>query len=175
MLRTHNYVSVLNASRKSVIVTICYFYYSFHRIRGSSIHNNGGCGISRSVCYSEGERASAELHVTLFTEDGTAHSNIHVYVYIVNTIIVIYTPKNITTAGRHYTHTEINTVISGRLCIDIPIINNYFPGSDVQFSLRAASASHNISTIPSTVSILDDGTCRWLKIMNACSLCDVFL
>ena len=82
---------------------------------------------------------------------------------------------NITTAGSDYTHTEIDTVISDRLCIDIPITNNYLPGSDVQFSLRATSTSHNISTIPSTVSILDDGTYRWLRIMNACSLCDVFL
>ena len=45
---------------------------------------------SVEVCATvRGESASAELHVTLFTEDGTAHSNIHVYVYIVNNIIVI--------------------------------------------------------------------------------------
>ena len=80
--------------------------------------------------------------------------------HMVNGIHVCTTHGNdniITTAGRYYTHTEMDTVFSERLCIDIPIINNYLPGSDVQFSLRAASTSHNISTIPSTVSILDDG------------------
>ena len=117
-----------------------------------------------------GEIASTELQVTLFTEDGTAHSKFRCKIY--NSTTFLSYKINTTTDKTDYTHTEIDRVISERLCIDIPIINNFYPGSDVQFSL---STSHNISTIPSTVSILDDGTYRWLKIMNACSLCDVFL
>ena len=129
---------------------------------------------SVKVCATvRGEIASTELQVTLFTEDGTAHSKFRCKIY--NSTTFLSYKINTTTDKTDYTHTEIDRVISGRLCIDIPIINNYYPGSDVQFSLRAASTSHNISTIPSTVSILDDGTYKWLKIMNASSLCDVFL
>ena len=52
---------------------------------------------------------------------------------------------------------ENDTVISERHCIDISIIDDFFPGSAVQFSLQATSRSHNITAAPSVVVIMDDG------------------
>ena len=46
---------------------------------------------------------------------------------------------------------------SARLCLEIPIIDNFLPGSAVQFLLRATSRSHTISAVNSTVVIVDDG------------------
>ena len=48
-------------------------------------------------------------------------------------------------------------MISHRLCIDIIIIDDYLPGSAVQFSLIATSRTHRIPTTTSTVVIMDDG------------------
>ena len=60
-------------------------------------------------------------------------------------------------AGVDYHFTEITTLISHRLCIDIIIIDDYLPGSAVQFSLIATSRTHRIPTTTSTVVIMDDG------------------
>ena len=119
-----------------------FFYYSncCNRIRRSSIHSNGGCGISKSVCYSERNSLHRTLKMALHIVNlDVKYTTVPHFSYKINT----------TTDKTDYTHTEIDRAISERLCIDIPIINNYFPASDVQFSLRAASTSHNISTIPS--------------------------
>ena len=61
--------------------------------------------------------------------------------------------------AQDYIHIEIDTMISEskRHCINVPIIDNFLPGSAVQFSLQATSRSHNVTIAPSIVVIMDDG------------------
>ena len=48
-------------------------------------------------------------------------------------------------------------MISNKICIDIVIIDDYLPGTAVQFSIIATSTTHRIPTTTSTVVIMDDG------------------
>ena len=60
-------ISVVTASRQSVYGNMLFFYRNYfgwcHRIRGSSIHSNGGCGISRSLCYSKEGRILCSYNI----------------------------------------------------------------------------------------------------------------
>ena len=58
---------------------------------------------------------------------------------------------------RDYRHVEVDGLISERLCIDIPIIDNFMPGTSVQLLLKASSNNLAISTMPSILVIVDDG------------------
>ena len=60
-------------------------------------------------------------------------------------------------AETDFTHLELNSVIAKELCMSISIIDNYLPGPDVQFSVRASSKSHMIPSVQTTVIITDDG------------------
>ena len=51
----------------------------------------------------------------------------------------------------------MDAAISEKVCIDIPIINNFLPGNAIQFTVAATSSSHSIATAPSIVIIMDDG------------------
>ena len=51
----------------------------------------------------------------------------------------------------------MDAAISEKVCIDIPIINNFLPGNTIQFTVAATSSSHSIATAPSIVIIMDDG------------------
>ena len=59
-------------------------------------------------------------------------------------------------AARDYKHVEIDAAISEKVCIDIPIINNFLPGNTIQFTVAATSSSHSIAA-PSIIIIMDDG------------------
>ena len=48
-------------------------------------------------------------------------------------------------------------MIHGSLCMNVSIINNYLPGTSLQFSVLATSTSHSVPTATSTVIIMDDG------------------
>ena len=56
-----------------------------------------------------------------------------------------------------YTKTEVTAVLHGRLCMNVPIINNYLPSTSRQFSVLATSTSHSMPTATTTVIIMDDG------------------
>ena len=60
-------------------------------------------------------------------------------------------------AARDYKHVEMDAVISEKVCINIPIINNFLPGNTIQFTVTATSSSHSIAAAPSIVIIMDDG------------------
>ena len=60
-------------------------------------------------------------------------------------------------ALRDYYHVEVDALIRDRLCINISIINNFVPSTTVQLSLKATSSSHNVTTVPSVIVIVDDG------------------
>ena len=61
------------------------------------------------------------------------------------------------TAETDFTHLELNSVITKELCMSISIIDNYLPGPDVHFSVRATSKSQLIPSVQTTVIIMDDG------------------
>ena len=61
------------------------------------------------------------------------------------------------TAESDYIQTEVTDVIHGRLCMNVPVINNYLPGTSRQFSVLATSTSHSVPTATTTVIITDDG------------------
>ena len=107
---------------------------------------------SVSVCVVlRGESAGEVIRITLVTQDQTAQGGI-----IKANCPTYY--HSFSTAERDYAHTtEINSVITGRLCMAIPIIDNYLPGSSRQFTVQLTSSSHTIPTATSTVIILDDG------------------
>ena len=105
---------------------------------------------SVSVCaVLRGDSAGEVIRITLVTQDQTAQgsiikANCPTYYH--------YFP----TAERDYAHTtKTNSVITGRLCMAIPIIDNYLPGSSHQFTVQLTSST--IPTVTSTVIILDDG------------------
>lgn len=86
----------------------------------------------------------------------THNINLHTIYSIYS--ITIYTPNHLLyIAMRDYHHVEVDGLISERLCIDIPIINNFMPGTAVQLLLKASSNGQAISTVPSILVIVDDG------------------
>ena len=105
---------------------------------------------SVSVCaVLRGDSAGEVIRITLVTQDQTAQGSI-----IKANCPTYY--HSFPTAERDYAHTtEINSVITGRLCMAIPIIDNYLPGSSHQFTVQLTSST--IPTATSTVIILDDG------------------
>ena len=103
-----------------------------------------------SVCaVLRGDSAGEGIRITLVTQDQTAQGSI--------TVQCIYY-HSFSTAETDYAHTtKINSVITGRLCMAIPIIDNYLPGSSRQFTVQVTGSNHTIPTATSTVIILDDG------------------
>ena len=104
---------------------------------------------SVSVCaVLRGGSAGEVIRITLVTQDQTAQGSANCPTYY----------HSFSTAERDYAHTtKINSVITGRLCMAIPIIDNYLPGSSHQFTVQVNSSHHTIPTATSTVIILDDG------------------
>ena len=97
-----------------------------------------------------------DIHISLFTVRDTAQGGIATSIIYIHSLLKhVSIPK----ADLNYVHTETNTSSrpNERLCLEIPIIDNFLPGSAVQFSLRATSRSHTISAVNSTVVIMDDG------------------
>ncbi|CAI8010977.1 hypothetical protein GBAR_LOCUS7143 [Geodia barretti] len=106
----------------------------------SAVYTSSEDAGSVTVCaVIRGESAGEEINIKLFTEEQTAR------------------------ASRDFTHLEFNSVISERMCMSISIIDNYLPGSDVHFSVRATSSSHRIPPATTTVIIMDD------EIPNGCT------
>ena len=60
-------------------------------------------------------------------------------------------------AARDYNHVEVDAEISEKVCIDIPVIDNFLPGDTIQFTVTvtANSSCHKIAT--ASVIIKDDG------------------
>ena len=61
------------------------------------------------------------------------------------------------TAAQDYAYLELNSSVTERLCISISIIDNYLPGSPINFSVKAISKSYELPPAITTIIILDDG------------------
>jgi hypothetical protein len=106
----------------------------------SAVYTSSEDAGSVTVCtVIRGESAGEEIKIRLFTEEQTAK------------------------ASRDFTHLEFSSVITERMCMSISIIDNYLPGSNVHFSVRATSSSHRIPPATTTVIIMDD------EIPNGCT------